>query len=192
MNNLANFYRELGRFPEAIALQAEALRRQEATLGPDHPDTLLSMSNLAVAYKDAGRLDEALPLLQETLKRRRAKLGPDHPETLVSMSNLAAGVPGRRPARRRPAALRGGVRSVAGAARGPDHPQTLRSINALARAYLVDRPALAEPLLREALAIYEKKLPDDWHHFETQGLLGASLLGQKTIRRSRALSAPRP
>ena len=33
--------------------------------------------------------------------------------------------------------------------------------------------------MREALAFYEKKRPDDWHHFETQGLLGGSLLGQK-------------
>jgi eukaryotic-like serine/threonine-protein kinase len=178
MNNLANFYRELGQFPESIALQAEALRRQEARLGPDHPDTLLSMSNLGVAYKDAGRLTEALPILQETLKRRQAKLGPDHPETLVSMSNLAGAyqaagriadaLPLYEEALKR--------RQVT---RGLDHPQTLRSINLLARAYLVDRPALAEPLLRPAIAVYEKKLPDDWRRFETEYLLGASLLGQK-------------
>ena len=178
MNNLANFYRELGRFPESIALQAEALRRQEGRLGPDHPDTLLSMSNLAVAYKDAGRLDEALPLLQETLKRRRAKLGPDHPDTLVSMSNLAAGYQAAgRLADSLPLFEEALKRRRA--ARGPEHPQTLLSINALARAYLVDRPALAEPLVREALAFYEKKLPDDWRRFETEYLLGASLLGQK-------------
>lgn len=65
------------------------------------------------------------------------------------------------------------------ATRGSEHPQTLRSINALARAYLTDHPERAEPLLREALAIHERKDPDNWRAFETRALLGASLLGQK-------------
>ncbi len=178
MNNLANFYRELGRFPDSIALQAEALRRQEARLGPDHPDTLLSMSNLGVAYKDAGRLTEAMPILKDTWKRRQAKLGPDHPETLVSLSNLAGAYQAAgRTADALP--LYEEALKRRRATRGPDHPQTLRSINSLARAYLADRPALAEPLLRQAIPIYEKKLPDDWRRFETEYLLGASLLGQK-------------
>jgi hypothetical protein len=39
--------------------------------------------------------------------------------------------------------------------------------------------AEAEPLLRECLAIREKKEPDDWRTFNTQSLLGGALLGQK-------------
>ena len=56
INNLANLLRELGRYPEAIALQVEALAKQKDRLGPDHPDTLLSSSNLAISYQNAGRL----------------------------------------------------------------------------------------------------------------------------------------
>jgi eukaryotic-like serine/threonine-protein kinase len=178
MNNLANFYRELGRYPEAISLQAEALAKQREQLGPDHPDTLLSMSNLALAYKDSGRCSEALPLLKETLQLRQSKLGPDHPETLVSLNNLAAGykqvgrlaeaVPLLEEALRRRRATR-----------GPEHPQTLRSANNLALVYLATNPELAEPLLRETLAVREKALPDDWSTFEAQSLLGGSLMGQK-------------
>jgi hypothetical protein len=37
----------------------------------------------------------------------------------------------------------------------------------------------AEPLLREALAGYEKSLPDNWNRYNVQTLLGASLAGQK-------------
>ena len=37
----------------------------------------------------------------------------------------------------------------------------------------------AEPLLRESLAIREKKEPDDWYTFNTKSLLGGALLGQK-------------
>jgi eukaryotic-like serine/threonine-protein kinase len=178
MNNLANAYREATRLPEAMALQKEAMERQEAQLGPDHPDTLLSMSNLALVYQAAGRLPDAVRLLEETLRRRASKLGPDHPETLVSMSNLAMAYDdsGRR---KDALPLFEETLRKRRATRGPEHPQTLRSSNNLARAYLDERPDLAEPLLREALAIREKKLPDDWRTFETKGLLGASLLGQK-------------
>jgi non-specific serine/threonine protein kinase/serine/threonine-protein kinase len=178
MNNLANFYRELGRYPESISLQEETLAKQRDRLGPDHPDTLLSMSNLAIAYQNAGRTRESLPLLEETLRRRRSKLGPDHPETLVSMSNLAVGY---REAGRLADALPLLEEALERrrATRGPDHPQTLRSANNLAFVYLATRPALAEPLLREALSIREKKLPDDWSTFEAQSLLGGSLLAQK-------------
>src|SRR5262249_46229493 len=35
------------------------------------------------------------------------------------------------------------------------------------------------PLIREALAIRERKAPDDWSTFETRSLLGGSLLSQK-------------
>jgi eukaryotic-like serine/threonine-protein kinase len=37
----------------------------------------------------------------------------------------------------------------------------------------------AEPLLRECLAIREKKEPDDWRTFNTKSMLGGALLGQK-------------
>jgi hypothetical protein len=42
-----------------------------------------------------------------------------------------------------------------------------------------DQFADAEPLLRECLAIREKKEPDAWTTFDTQSLLGGALLGQK-------------
>ena len=33
--------------------------------------------------------------------------------------------------------------------------------------------------MRQALAVLDKKSPDDWQNFETRSLVGASLLGQK-------------
>jgi hypothetical protein len=39
----------------------ESLKRFESgCLGPDHPETLVTLVNLAVAYKAAGRLSEAV------------------------------------------------------------------------------------------------------------------------------------
>ena len=64
---------------EALALYEETLKRRQAKLGPDHPDTLTAMNNLAVAYRDAGRLTDALALLEEALKRARPSSAPTTP-----------------------------------------------------------------------------------------------------------------
>src|SRR5262249_25148929 len=61
------------------------LARQQAKLGPDHPDTLASMFNLALSYDALGRHADALQVREETLARVKATLGPDHPETLRVM-----------------------------------------------------------------------------------------------------------
>ena len=89
MNNLANFYREYGDYPQSLALQTKALERQKAVLGPDHPDTLLSMSNLALLHEARGDHAAALALSTETWKRRHDAFGSDHRDTLVSANNLA-------------------------------------------------------------------------------------------------------
>jgi hypothetical protein len=48
MNNLANFYEDLGRYTDALNLREETLTLRKAKLGPDHPHTLMSMNNLAL------------------------------------------------------------------------------------------------------------------------------------------------
>jgi Tetratricopeptide repeat len=65
---------------------AERLR----TLGPDHPDTLVSRNNLATAHQRAGRLAEAIPLYEQILAERLTVLSADHPDTLVSRNNAAS------------------------------------------------------------------------------------------------------
>jgi hypothetical protein len=44
---------------------------------------------------------------------------------------------------------------------------------------LQDKAADASPILRECLAIRQKKQPDAWTTFNTQSMLGSALLGQK-------------
>ena len=79
MNNLGRGYQQAGKLDLALPLLEETLKRREAQLGPDHPDTLQTMSNLALGYQAAGKLDLALPLYEETLKRRKAKLASRPP-----------------------------------------------------------------------------------------------------------------
>jgi hypothetical protein len=81
-------YSTAGKPDLAIPLLVETRKLRKAKLGPDHPDTLVTMANLAVAYEKAGKLDLAIPLDEETLKLKKAKLGPDNPATLVTMASL--------------------------------------------------------------------------------------------------------
>lgn len=90
-HTLGNSLLGLGEADQAIHLFEKALETRKTKLGPDHLDTLTSMSNLAGGFHAAGRLDLALPLYEETLKLQKDKLGTDHPDTLNSMSKLASG-----------------------------------------------------------------------------------------------------
>jgi CHAT domain-containing protein/tetratricopeptide (TPR) repeat protein len=89
MANLAAIYFSLGRLAEALKLNEETLTLRRRVLGPEHPDTLMSMANLAANYHSLGRLAEALKLNEETLTFRRRVLGLEHPDTLASMAALA-------------------------------------------------------------------------------------------------------
>jgi hypothetical protein len=89
MMGLAINYGALGRHADALKLHQETLALQKVKLGPDHPDTLTTMSNLANSYTDLARHADALKLREETLMLRKAKLGPNHPDTLMSMWGMA-------------------------------------------------------------------------------------------------------
>ena len=49
-------YEDLGAYDQALPLQQRALKIYEKALGPEHPDTAVSLNNLAVLYRDHGRL----------------------------------------------------------------------------------------------------------------------------------------
>jgi serine/threonine protein kinase len=179
MINLAKGYRDQGRLADALPFLEEAVKRLQAQLDPDHPRLLMGMGDLANAYREVGRLADALGLYEEALKRSKAKLGPDHHNTLRAMNNLANAY---RDAGRLADALTLHNQTLERrrATLGSDHPDTLQSLDNLGRVYLIaGKPALAEPLLREVLAIRQKKTPDDWATFDTRSALGASLLDQK-------------
>src|SRR3954464_11961823 len=58
-------------------------------LGPEHPDTLISMANLASTYRNQGRWKEAEELGMQVMEVHSRVLGPEHPDTLANMHNLA-------------------------------------------------------------------------------------------------------
>jgi tetratricopeptide (TPR) repeat protein len=133
----------------------------KAKLGPDHPDTLASMSAVANSYEAVGRTKEALTLNEETFRLRKAKLGPDHPDTLGSMNNLANSyvTAGRT---QEALKLREETLQLMKAKLGLDHPETLRSMNNLASSYAAaGRTQEAVKLREETLQLQKAKLGPD-------------------------------
>jgi hypothetical protein len=71
---------------------------------------------------------------------------------------------------------------------GSAHPDTLDDMASLAEVRLEEKKyADAEPLLREALAGYEKTAPGSWPQYRSQSLLGASLAAQTKFAEAESL-----
>ena len=60
----------------AVPLFEETFKLSKAKLGPDHPNTLVSMAHLALPYLQAGKLDLALPLYEERSSSRKRSSVP--------------------------------------------------------------------------------------------------------------------
>ena len=79
-----------GDFAGAVMYLRQALDRQMASLGPDHPDLATTLNNLALMLEQIGDTDEAGRCYRRAYSIALAALGPDHPAVSVSQSNLAA------------------------------------------------------------------------------------------------------
>jgi tetratricopeptide (TPR) repeat protein len=157
-HTLGYTYTYLRESEAAMAQHQRVLELRSKYLGPDHPDTLISMNNLAVAYVTAGQPRKAVPLLEQTLAKKKELLGPDHLETLNGMNNLAL-------AYKKAGELDKAVPLFEQALAkqkeklGPDDRYTLITMNNLAAAYKdVGQLDKALPLLEETLAKKEEQL----------------------------------
>ncbi|KAK3613285.1 hypothetical protein LTR22_028216, partial [Elasticomyces elasticus] len=83
------FIREQGQYKAAEAMNRRALKGREKALGPEHPDTLTSVSDLPLVLQSQGKYEAAEEMNWRALKGREKTLGPEHPSTLTSISSLA-------------------------------------------------------------------------------------------------------
>jgi len=86
---ISNPLRKLARYSEAEPLYRGALTVGEKSLGPDHPNVVLTLNNLAALLSNTNRIAEAEPLYRRALTIRENSLGPDHPDVAASLNNLA-------------------------------------------------------------------------------------------------------
>jgi serine/threonine protein kinase/tetratricopeptide (TPR) repeat protein len=180
---LGQSYLYLGEAKEAADQWQAARTLYTRHLGPEHADTLRSMSCLARSYAALGRFAEALQLGEETVALQKARLGPDHRDTLRSMNGQAwiyADLGRRADALR----LREETLALQQATLGPDDPDTLWSMYSLANSYTVlGRHAEALQLREEALALQKARLGLD-HPDTLRGMNGLACtyadLGRQT------------
>jgi serine/threonine protein kinase len=151
-----SFYR-LGDAKAAAEQHQAALALYMHHFGPEHADTLASMSNLATSFGALGRYTEALKLCEETLTIRKRKFGLDHPDTLKSMANLAncyVLLDRHADALK----LQEETLALQKAKLGPDHPSTLVTMNNLASTYqAVGRNGDALRIFEQTLALQQVK-----------------------------------
>jgi eukaryotic-like serine/threonine-protein kinase len=158
---MANTYYRLGLFSRAQPLAERAAEIDGRVLGPEHPDTLHSMSILANILRDRGHFSEAEKMLRETLERQRRVLGSDHPDTLSSMNRLGATLFDEGHFVEAEQMKRATV-EIYRRVLGPDHPDTLASMNNLANALESEgHYADAEKVHRETLEIERRVLGPD-------------------------------
>lgn len=89
LNNLAGFYRTIGRYKEAEPLYQQALELTQNLLGDNHPSFATSLNNLAGLYKSTGQYRKAELLYHQALELRKRLLGDHHPDVAASLNNLA-------------------------------------------------------------------------------------------------------
>jgi serine/threonine-protein kinase len=130
-HSLAVAFHALGQYDVALrhASRARALRLR--LLGPEHPDTLRSMSGIADYWNHLGKRDEARKLAEQVLEVQRRVLGLEHRDTLSSMNNLA-GVLDRQGKMDEARKLFEQALEIQRRVLGAEHVDTLDSMNSLA------------------------------------------------------------
>jgi len=158
LNETGRYLNDHAQYEQTKPLYERALAINEQVLGPNHPDTTLSLNNLAFLYNRHGDYEQAKPLYERALAIREQVLGPNHPNTARSLNNLAflynrhGDYEQAKPLFERALAINEQVL-------GPNHPDTATSLNNLAGLYDSQGDyEQAKPLYERALAIIEQVL----------------------------------
>jgi eukaryotic-like serine/threonine-protein kinase len=178
LDNLARLYRAFNRLAEAIPLAEQVRDARVTTLGAYHPDTIYTMDNLGQAYQANREPEKALDMFQKAVAGLE-KLDFQHSEAGAIVGNLCDCLDQRkqfdladdwRAKWLTAVRKRNGPDSTAAAADLAEQAEDL-----LAR----ERYESAALILRDCVAILEKKQREAWTVFRARSLLGAALLGQK-------------
>jgi tetratricopeptide (TPR) repeat protein len=178
---LAEAYEVAGQWDTSIRLLEGLMEKQSTICGPAHPDTLETMHHQAMIYGNLNRLEESLALHEKTLELRKSTLGSEHVSTHWCMLSLAHVCQRAGKLDQANHVLREALEITR---KGPDSWKRLfQRANTLGdfalNLTLQKKYAEAEPLVREAVAIYERHRPEGPRRFYLVNLMGAVLLGQQ-------------
>jgi tetratricopeptide (TPR) repeat protein len=165
LDHLGYYLTVRGQYREAEPLLEQALSLREEQLGPEHPDTALSLHNLAFLSRLRGKYIEAEPLYQRALSIRSQQLGPEHLDTAISLHGLGSLYLSQGKYTEAESFYQR-VLSIREQQLGSEHPKVATSLNSLARVYeRWGRYTQAESLVVRSLSIFERQLGSE--HPET-------------------------
>jgi eukaryotic-like serine/threonine-protein kinase len=175
---LAMAYQAADKSAEAIGLFEQVRGAQVKKLGADNPDTLATVARLATAYLAAGRLEQALPLFQQ------AAVGVEKQQFVNPHAGLIVGALIECHERLKQYNLAEAWRrkwlGVVKERSGPESLPYAGELAGLGLSLLEQKKWIdAERVLRECVAVREKKELDAWTTFNARSMLGESLYGQK-------------
>jgi eukaryotic-like serine/threonine-protein kinase len=178
LDNLARMYRAFGRTVEAIPLAEQVRDMRLTTLGAYHPDTIHTLDNLGQAYQAAGEMEKALAMFLRAAAGLE-KLDFAHAEVGPIVGNLCDCLEQREQFDRADGWRQKWLAAVK-RREGPDSASSATELAEQAEDMLRGgRYERAEPILRECVAILQKKQPEAWTTFRAQSLLGFALFGQQ-------------
>jgi tetratricopeptide (TPR) repeat protein len=131
LSRTGDFFKAIGRWTEASAVQAFVFRQRNEILGEEHPDTISAMSNLAIVLGNQGQLKEAAAIQKEVLAKRNRILGEEHLDTIAAMGNLANTL-GDQGQLKEAAAIQKEVLAKMKRILGEEHPSTILVMSNLA------------------------------------------------------------
>jgi tRNA A-37 threonylcarbamoyl transferase component Bud32 len=182
MHQLATAYRRGGDWQRAMRLMEQVCEEEHAQRGPRAAGASDSALKLGMLYLDAGKYLEGAARLEKVFALRKAIAGPDDSGTLFAMKTCAAayqwaGKLGEADVLLRDLLERERKRTDSGGQLAVAHTLAYLSQNLL----LQNRPTEAEPLAREALALYERSQATDRELLLSYltSLLGGALLRQQ-------------
>lgn len=179
LNGMGVIYRTTGDYGNAEQAFRRVIEVRQRVLGKEHLETLNAMDNLATVLTDEHKFREADALLKALTEARHRLQGDEAADMLYTLNDVALlyqaeGQLGKA------GATFAKVLEVRTRKQGAAHPDTLDALVSLADVRVREaKYAEAEPLLRQALASYQKTSPDSFPRYHSQSLLGISLAGQK-------------
>jgi tetratricopeptide (TPR) repeat protein len=171
----------------ARPLFERAVRIDETTYGPDHPNVAVDVNNLGNLLLELGDLAGARALFERALRIDEATYGPDHPNVAVRVNNLGSvlrelgDLHGARAHYER-------ALQIDQAAYGPNHPDVARDVNNLAYVLqaLGELPVAKLHYLRALLITRNALGPDHPNVAAIVNNLGDLLLEQGDLDGARA------
>jgi serine/threonine protein kinase len=161
MRFIADIYRKLGLYPQAVPLLRRALEIQRRTFGPRSTDVAQTLYIYGATLDTMGQYKEARPLLEEALSVLEERLGPNHLDVAKASAAVAAlyrHIGSLAESRR----LYERALAIEESALGPHHESVAIKVNNLGLVHesLGNRPE-ARRLFERAVAIHERNRGPD-------------------------------